>query len=105
MLKAAIEKIQELCAPNLFQADGHNFLAYKDGGYTEVKPDLEIVENIHLSSLDALVKFVKTEAVKNHGIVYICITRQLKQMDMKDLREAYTAICKISDRGKDTTPM
>ena len=26
MLKAAIEKIQELCAPNLFQIDGNNFL-------------------------------------------------------------------------------
>lgn len=74
MLKAAIEKIQELCAPSLFQVDGHNFLADKDGGYTEVKPDLEMVENIHLSSLDALVKFVKTEAVKRYvEPVYITI--------------------------------
>lgn len=78
MLKAAIEKIQELCAPNLFQADGHNFLAYKDGGYIEVKPDLEMVENIHLSSLDALVKFVKTEAVKNYSIVYITIPDHMR---------------------------
>ena len=73
MLKAAIEKIQELCAPNLFQIDGNNFLADKAGGYTEVKPDLEMVENIHLSSLDAMVAFVKTEAVKNHDAVYITI--------------------------------
>lgn len=74
MLKAAIEKIQELCAPSLFQVDGHHFLADKDGEYTEVKPDLEMVENIHLSSLDALVKFVKTEAVKRYvEPVYITI--------------------------------
>ena len=73
MLKAAIEKIQELCAPSLFQVDGHHFLADKAGGYTDVKPDLEMVENIHLSSLDALVKFVKTEAVKNYRTVYITI--------------------------------
>lgn len=73
MLKAAIEKIQELCEPHLFNIDGHYFLAYKDTGCAEVKPDLEMVENIHLSSLDALVKFVKTEAVKDHDAVYITI--------------------------------
>lgn len=73
MLKAAIEKIQELCAPNLFQEDGHIFLVDKAGGYTDVKPDLEMIENIHLSSLDALVKFVKTEAIVNHSVVYITI--------------------------------
>ena len=73
MLKEAIEKIQELCAPNLFQIDGKDFLADKDGGYTEVKPDLEMVENIHLSSLDAIVAFVKTEAVKRYNVVYITI--------------------------------
>ena len=73
MLKEAIEKIQELCAPNLFQIDGKDFLADKDGGYTEVMPDLEMVENIHLSSLDAIVAFVKTEAVKRYNVVYITI--------------------------------
>lgn len=73
MLKAAIEKIQELCEPHLFNIGDHYFLAYKDTGCAEVKPDLEMVENIHLSSLDALVKFVKTEAVKDHDAVYITI--------------------------------
>lgn len=73
MLKAAIEKIQELCAPTRFEVDGHYYLADKLGGYTEVKPDLETVESINLSSLDALVKFVKTEAIVNHSVVYIAI--------------------------------
>ncbi|MGM9627283.1 MAG: hypothetical protein ACI3V4_04220 [Faecousia sp.] len=72
MLKAAIEKIQELCAPQLIKVDGHNYLADRSG-CTEVKPELEMVENINLSSLDALVKFVKTEAIQRHDTVYITI--------------------------------
>lgn len=103
MLKAAIEKIQELCAPNLFQANGHNFLADKAGGYTEVKPELEMVENIHLSSLDALVKFVKTEAVKDYGIVYItipdhmtvkCFTHPFEELRMN---RAYLYVANATD--------
>ena len=73
MLKAAIEKIQELCGAHLFQIDDKHYMANNDGYYIEVKPDLEMVENIHLSSLDAMAAFVKTEAVKNHGSVYITV--------------------------------
>ena len=73
MLKEAIEKIQELCAPHLFQIGDNHYMARDNGSYIEVKPDLEMVENIHLSSLDAMVAFVKTEAVKNHDDVYITI--------------------------------
>lgn len=29
-----------------------------------------------------------------------CILRQLQKMDMEDLREAYTAVSKVSDRRK-----
>ena len=73
MLKEAIEKIQELCAPKPFEIGTHNYLVDKDGDYAEVKPDLEMAENIHLSSLDAMVAFVKTEAVKRYNVVYITI--------------------------------
>lgn len=73
MLKEAIEKIQELCAPHLFQIGDRHYLADKNGAYTEVKPDFDMVENIHLHSLDALVKFVKTEAVKRYEAVYITV--------------------------------
>jgi hypothetical protein len=73
MLKEAIEKIQELCAPHLFTSGNHDFIADAEGGYTEVKPDLEIVDNIQLSSLDAMVAFVKTEAVGRYSTVYITI--------------------------------
>lgn len=73
MLKAAIEKIQELCAPTKFEVDGHHYLADKENGYNEVLPDLFCADEITLSSLDALVKFVKTEAIENHKSVYITI--------------------------------
>lgn len=73
MIKAAIEKIQELCGPHLFAVDSQNYLADQTGRYTQIKPDLEMVDCICLSSLDALVQFVKTEAVKNHETVYITI--------------------------------
>lgn len=73
MIKEAIEKIQELCGPHLFAVDGQNYLADQTGGYIQIKPDLDMVDRIHLSSLDALVQFVKTEAVKNHETVYITI--------------------------------
>lgn len=73
MLKEAIEKIQELCAPHLFTSGNHDFIADAEGSYTEVKPDLEIVDNIQLSSLDAMVAFVKTEAVQRYSTVYITV--------------------------------
>ena len=71
MLKEAIEKIQELCAPNLFQSGGRDYLA--DGGeYREIRPELDMIEEISLSSLDALVQLVKTEAATREP-VYITI--------------------------------
>lgn len=72
MIKAAIEKIQQLCEPNVVSLDGHHYLM-KDGKYTEVKPELDREFPVDLSSLDALVAFVKTEAVENHPMVYITI--------------------------------
>lgn len=72
MIKAAIEKIQELCKNRIEQIEGHSYLLNGDG-YQEIKPDLEYAEQIELSSLDALVAFVKTEAVKRHSMVYITI--------------------------------
>lgn len=72
MLKAAIEKIQELCAPHIVKVDGVDFLV--DGNdYAQIKKDLEYPGRIELSSLDALVAFVKTEAIRNHKMVYITI--------------------------------
>ena len=48
MLKAAIEKIQEMCyKPERFDIDGHHFITDLAGGVAEIKPDLEMVESIN----------------------------------------------------------
>lgn len=74
MLKAAIEKIQEMAAkPERFTIDGHDYIMTPDGGYTEIKPDLEYQEQITLSSLDALIQFVKREALNANDHVFITI--------------------------------
>lgn len=108
MLKAAIEKIQELCAPTQFEVEGHYYLADKIGGYTEVKPDLEMVDSITLSSLDALVKFVKTEAVEKYPTVYItipdnrtvrCFTKP--NYDLRNNREYLYTACATDVPGWD----
>ena len=73
MLKAAIEKIQEISKPMLFDFGGKSFLCDKLGGYTQIKEDLEMVESIGLSSLDAMIAFVKTEALYSEDRVFITI--------------------------------
>lgn len=74
MLKAAIEKIQEMAAkPERFSIDGHDYIMTPDGGYTEIKPELEYPELITLCSLDALVQFVKSEALNINDQVFITI--------------------------------
>lgn len=74
MIREAIEKIKELCDPAVFDICGKTFLVSKTGdAYTEVKPELEMVENINLSSLGAMIAFVKNEAIATHDRVYITI--------------------------------
>ena len=73
MLKEAIEKIQELCALKTFNVAGETFHTDVRGNISQIRPELDLIQNIHLSSLDALVAFVKTEAVPNHKQVYITI--------------------------------
>lgn len=72
MLKAAIEKIQELCAPKVVNVGDVPYLI-DENGYTQIEKNLEYPHSINLSSLDALVAFVKTEAVKKYSRVYITI--------------------------------
>ena len=60
MLKAAIEKIAELTGAKFHEANGH---IYTDGTVNEVRPELDLPASLNLTSLDALIKFVKNEAV------------------------------------------
>lgn len=62
ILKDAIEKIEEMSAPGLVHIGDEDYIVCKDGGYTQVKKDLDLPECITLSSLDAAVTMVKTEA-------------------------------------------
>lgn len=74
MIKAAIEKIQELVKPTLHEIDGKAFAIGTDGAYSEVTPQLHTTSILRLHSLDALVKFIQTEALKLYGgPVYITI--------------------------------
>ena len=63
MLKEAIEKIQSMAHPDVLDIDGRKFIIGLDGGYDEIVPDQMMVQAINLNSLDAMVQFVKTEAV------------------------------------------
>lgn len=60
MLKEAIEKITELAGAKFHEADGH---IYTDGTITEVRPELDLIRTLSLTSLDALIQFIKKEAV------------------------------------------
>ena len=74
MLKAAIEKIQDMSyKPQRFEIDGHHYITDQSGSVTEIKPDLEMRESINLTSLDALVKLIKTEAAKNYSLIYVTV--------------------------------
>lgn len=63
MIKEAIEKIVSLANPVVTEVNGVSYLFDKEGGYTQIKPALDMVDTIRLSSLDAMVKFVTREAV------------------------------------------
>lgn len=65
MLKAAIEKIESMAKPTTGEVNGHWYTIRPDGTYTEILPDAEPPKTIELSSLDAVVTMVETEAVKH----------------------------------------
>ena len=71
MLRDAIEKIAELAGVKTFCVDGKT---YADSKVFEVRPALDKPEKKELTSLDALVKLVKTEAVSILGIHPLFIT-------------------------------
>lgn len=73
MLKEAIEKIQAMCRPEIREIQGTFYTIGSDGVCRQIEPELHPVETISLSSLDALVKLVKTEAVKTGELLYITV--------------------------------
>lgn len=74
MLKAAIEKIQSMTTPQVIQCNDKRVIISNDGSYNEIVMDLEEVQFINLTSLDAVVQFVKTEAVHmTDSILYLTV--------------------------------
>ena len=62
MLKAAIEKIQELASPIIKEIDGRTF--YFVGDYvSEIRPCIDVPQNLVDNSMDGLVKMIKTEGL------------------------------------------
>ena len=66
MLKAAIEKIQEMTKPMIQNVEGRIF-AVSPNAVQELRPTLDFPHELVLNSLDSLVKLVKTEALPRYG--------------------------------------
>ena len=77
MLKAAIEKIQELSRVQVLKVDSATYVVGGDGDYKQVRPDLDVAEPLTLHSLEALVTLIKTEGVADpetlDGPLYITV--------------------------------
>ena len=73
VLKDAIEKIETMARPTTAQFDGHVYTILRDGTYNEIIPDHELPKAIDLTSLDAVVTMVKTEAIQQLTPVLISV--------------------------------
>lgn len=78
MIKEAIQHIQETAnKPFLQEIKGETYIVDQGGLYQQIKPDLEYPQELTLTSLDALVKMVKTEASEMDAPLYITIPDHL----------------------------
>lgn len=62
MLKAAIEKIQEMAQPIIKEIDGKTFCISKES-ISEIKPMIDLPQRLTVNSLDSLIQMVKTEGI------------------------------------------
>lgn len=77
MLKAAIEKIQEMTKPMIQEVEGRTF-SISTENIMEIRPTLDRPECLALNSLDALVKLVKTEALQKYKTpIYLTIPNHM----------------------------
>lgn len=75
MLKEAIEKIESMSKPMVQEIDGHTYLFEKDGGYSEILPEIQMPLRLVLSSLDAVVTMVRTEATRKCRPIFISVPK------------------------------
>lgn len=62
MLKAAIEKIEEMSSRRPIDRDGHTYTLNRDGCPVEVRPELDEPEEIQVNSLDALAHLIRNDS-------------------------------------------
>ena len=73
MLKEAIEKIEAMSNPIVMNLNGHDYVIDSNGEYAEIYPYTPLPDTINLTSLDAVVTMVRTEAVKARTPIFISI--------------------------------
>lgn len=73
MLKEFIQHIQETTRPEVKEIDGHSYQIDSGSEPFEILPEIQSPDTLKLTSLDALVKMVKTEALEDDTPLYITI--------------------------------
>lgn len=73
MLKAAIEKIQDITKPYILRNDDHTYAVCADGKYVELVPNVVEPETVTLHSLSALVAFVKEEGIQRGRKLFLTV--------------------------------
>jgi len=77
MLKKFIEHIQETTQAQIVTIAGATFAVGASGEAIEIQPAIDHQDTLELQSLDALIKLVHTEAVKDDLPLYITIPNHL----------------------------
>lgn len=76
MLKDAIEKIEDMATkPMVREINGTTYIIDKDGDFKPVLPPVITPSELKLHSLDALVKMIKTEAMKGRTPIYVEVSK------------------------------
>lgn len=77
MLKEFIEHIQKTTQPLVREVEGRTFVFPVDNAPVEVRPKMDRPDTLSLTSLDALVKMVRSEATNTESPLYITIPTHL----------------------------
>ena len=81
MLKEFVQHIQETAKPQIVEIGGVTYIVNQDGNIKEVFPRAVLPDTLPLNSLDALVKLVKTEFVRqilgDKTVLYITVPDHL----------------------------
>lgn len=77
MLKESIAHIQETTRPQIVERDGETFVVYAKEAPHQLRPTIEHPDTLPLTSLDAMVKLVRSEASGVESPLYITIPDHL----------------------------